>query len=76
MQQPNDGPPLGQVAELAEGAQVAQERGDLVAVLEADDGVEQGLHIGRAPGVGHPARSSAFASVLVASATRTTMLTC
>ncbi len=41
VEEPHDRPALGHVVQLAEGAQVAEERGGLVGRLEAEDRLEQ-----------------------------------
>ena len=45
----DDRPALGEVAELAEGAEVAQEVGSLVRRLQAEQRVDQLVDISRAP---------------------------
>ena len=45
VEQADDGPALGEVAELAERAQVAQEGRRLGGVLEVEEGVEQGVRV-------------------------------
>ena len=51
-QESHDGPALGQVAQLAERAQVAQEGGRLVAVLEGEERVQERVGVRAAPVVG------------------------
>ena len=53
VEQPDDGPALGHVAELVQRAEVAQEAGGLVAVLQADDRVDQRFRVGGSPVFGH-----------------------
>ena len=53
VEQADDRPALGHVAQLAERAQVAEEALGLVAVVEAQDRVEQRLGLRRSPVVGH-----------------------
>ena len=53
VEQPDDRPALGHVAQLAERAQVAEEALGLVEVVERQDRVEQRLGVGCPPVVGH-----------------------
>ena len=56
VEQPDDRPALAHVAQLAERAQVAQESLCLVAAVEAQNGVDQGVGLGRSPLFGHGLR--------------------
>ena len=49
VEQPDHGPALGQVAELAERAEVAHEGRRLGLVLEIEEGVEERVGVGAAP---------------------------
>ena len=51
-EEPDHGPALGEVAQLAERAEVAQEGGRLVAVLEGEERVEERVGVRAAPVVG------------------------
>jgi hypothetical protein len=58
VEEANDGPPLGHVTELVQGAEIAEEAGGFVRAVEPDDRVQQRLGVRRSPVVRHVSPSS------------------